>query len=161
MEELKIETKIYRIDSLEELNEEDRNLVLQAKEIVKKAYAPYSNFKVGTAILLANGKIITGNNQENAAYPSGMCAERVAMYYANSQYPEVPVKTIAISAFYKDDYIDTPIPPCGACRQVLLESELRFKQPIKLLLISKKHILRIDNIKSLLPLNFDESFLEE
>ncbi len=160
MEKFKIETELYRINSLDELSVEERDLVLKSKEIVKNAYAPYSEFRVGAAALLANGKVITGTNQENAAYPSGMCAERVAVFYANSQYPDIPVNTVAISAYYKGDYIDLPIPPCGSCRQALLESEMRFQQPIRLLLISKHSIILAKSIKSLLPLNFDDSFFE-
>ncbi len=160
MKKIKIEILLHEINSPDELPKQDKDLVIEAKKAVQNSYSPYSEFSVGVALLLENGKIITGSNQENAAYPSGMCAERVAMYYANSQYPDVPVKAMAISAFYKNEYIDNPIPPCGGCRQVLLESELRFQKPIKLLLVGKTKILISENIKTLLPLNFDDSFLK-
>jgi len=141
-------------------NLEDLNLIEKCYEVFENAYAPYSNFKVGAAILLENGEIITGTNQENAAYPSGLCAERVAMFYANSKFPNVKVKTIAVAAKYNGKIITEPIPPCGACRQVILETENRFKQNIKIILAGYENVLISENIKQLLPLNFDESFFK-
>lgn len=160
MKKLRIETTVYQAESLDELSQEEQILVKKSKEIVKNAYAPYSKFNVGASVLLENGKYFSGSNQENAAFPSGMCAERVAMYFANAQYPDVPVKAVAISAFYNEEYTEEPVPPCGACRQVLLESETRFKKPIKVILASKNKITLTENVKTLLPINFDEGFLK-
>ena len=161
MTEKQIITKIYEYDSVEELNEKDRILVEEAKKITKNSYAPYSNFKVGAAVLLENGKILTGTNQENAAYPSGLCAERVALFYANSEYPDVAVNAIAVAVKTNNNFLETPAPPCGSCRQVLLETETRFKTPIKVILAADKKVQIIENAKSLLPINFDDSFLKK
>ncbi|NPA45422.1 MAG: cytidine deaminase [Chlorobi bacterium] len=159
MRKVEIKTTTYEYDSLQELNESEQILIKKSKEAVKNAYAPYSKFNVGAAVLLENGEIITGTNQENAAYPSGLCAERVAIFYANSKYPDVAIKSLAVTAFYNEEYIENPLPPCGACRQVIVESETRFKKPIKIYLVSKEKITVIEDAKSLLPLNFDENFL--
>ena len=137
MQKRTIET-IIEIYNFEELSKEKQDLINKAKEQVNKAYAPYSGFHVGAAIELENGIIITGSNQENSAYPSGLCAERVAMFYANSQYPEVAVKTLAIAAYTNGNFISDPVTPCGSCRQVLLETETRFEKDITILLYGTK-----------------------
>ena len=116
-------TSVIKVYEYDELNDADRALLDDAIEATRRSYAPYSHFSVGAAALLANGVIVTGTNQENAAYPSGLCAERTTLFYANSQYPDQAVKTLAIAARTEKDFIDTPIPPCGACRQVILETE--------------------------------------
>ena len=159
MQKKTIETKItiYHID---ELSSEHQNLIFNAKEQVQKAYAPYSGFHVGAAIQLENGVIFTGSNQENSAYPSGLCAERVAMFYANSQYPNVAVKSIAVAAFTNGNFLLEPVTPCGSCRQVLLETELRFEKDIEILLYGTKEIYLIQNVKQLLPLCFEKSSLQ-
>ena len=159
MKKIELKTYINETNSLKNLSKEDASLVIKSQEITKNAYAPYSKFKVGAAILLSNNEIITGSNQENSAYPSGLCAERVALFYANSKFPNVPIKTIAISAFYKNKFVENPIPPCGACRQVILETEIRFKNKIKLILFGTEKIFLIDSIKQILPLYFNETFL--
>ncbi|HAZ03233.1 MAG TPA: cytidine deaminase, partial [Marinilabiliales bacterium] len=123
-------TTVYEYDSAADLSSDLQKIIIESKEAALRAYAPYSNFNVGAAVLLSNGEVFSGNNQENAAYPSGLCAERVAIFYANSKYPNVPVLAIAICAFNKNGILKTPVPPCGSCRQVLLESEIRFKTPI-------------------------------
>lgn len=158
MQKRTIETKvtIYQFD---ELNTEYQNLIHQAKEQVKKAYAPYSGFHVGAALQLENGEIFTGSNQENAAYPSGLCAERVAMFYANAQFPDVAVKTLAIAAFTNDSFLPDPVTPCGSCRQVLLETETRFDKDITVLLYGTEHVYLIENVKQLLPLCFEKESL--
>jgi len=161
MVEKKIITTVYLYDSVDELEKDDQELVKKAKKITEHSYAPYSHFHVGAALMLENGKIITGSNQENAAYPSGLCAERVALFYANSEFPGVAVKTIAISAKTNGGFTKIPVPPCGACRQVLLETETRFKKPVKIILAGKEKIELIENAKSLLPINFDEEFLKK
>jgi cytidine deaminase len=153
MRELKIDTKI-RICDYNELQLSEKNLVDAAKEAVTRAYAPYSHFQVGAAILLANGEIITGNNQENAAYPSGLCAERTALFYANSQYPDVAVDTIAIAAYTEGMFLEKPITPCGGCRQVILEAQNRYQHPVRIILYGSKEIYLIEKITDLLPLSF-------
>lgn len=148
----------YPIDSTE-ISKEDKNLISKAIDITKNAYSPYSKFSVGAALLLENSEIITGTNQENAAYPSGLCAERVAIFYANSRFPEVAIKTLAVVAKTPKSIVNDPVPPCGACRQVMVESEMRFKKPIKIILIGKNSIQIIENAKDLLPLSFDKEML--
>lgn len=157
MKETKIEVKL-EIVALEELSPLDAELINRAIFAADKAYAPYSNFHVGASLLLTNGKIITGNNQENAAYPSGLCAERIALFHAGSQYPDVPVRAIAIAAKVHGEIVDT-VSPCGACRQVMLESELRGKNPIRVLMCGKEAVHIISSAKELLPLAFCEGNL--
>lgn len=158
MQEKKIETK-YRIYQFDELDISQQKLINKAKEQVFKAYAPYSGFRVGAAIELENGEIFAGNNQENSAYPSGLCAERVTMFYANAQFPDVPVKTLAIAAFTNGKFLAEPITPCGSCRQVLLETETRFAKDITVLLYGSEQVYLIENVKQLLPLCFEKSSL--
>lgn len=159
MQKKTIETKItiYKFD---ELTPEHQTLINKAKEQVKKSYAPYSGFQVGAAIELENGEFFTGNNQENSAYPSGLCAERVALFYANAQHPDIAVKTIAVAAHTNGNFLTKPITPCGSCRQVLLETEIRFKKDITILLYGTEEIYLIENVKQLLPLCFDKNSLE-
>ena len=159
MKDLNIQT-IIKVCQYDELSDQDKQLIDKAKEMTQHSYAPYSQFKVGAAALLANGAIVTGSNQENAAYPSGLCAERTTLFYANSQYPDQAVLTLAIAARTEQDFIDNPIPPCGACRQVILETETRYKHPVRILLYGKKEIYLIKGIRDLLPLSFDGSEME-
>ncbi len=150
----------YTHCTFEELSSEDRILVGKAQDACKTAYAPYSHFCVGAAIALNNGEIICGSNQENAAYPSGTCAERCAMFYANAQHPQATPITIAIAACNTaGDFSSFPITPCGACRQVLLESEIRYKQPLRIILYGVKSIYILKSVRSLLPFQFDSSAL--
>ena len=159
MKKIDLITTICEYDSVKEFSGEEQELIKKCKEAIKTSYAPYSKFNVGAAVLLTNGIIVSGSNQENAAYPSGLCAERVAIFYANSKYPDIPVKALAITAFTKNEYTESPVPPCGSCRQVIIETETRFKTPIKIILVSRNKITVIDDAKTLLPLNFDEHFL--
>nr|WP_320118489.1 cytidine deaminase [uncultured Marinifilum sp.] len=161
MKKQQIITTVYEYDSIEELSQEDQLLVNNAKEAAHRSYAPYSKFNVGAALQLENGEIVQGNNQENSAYPSGLCAERVAIFYANAQYPDIPVKAIAITARSNGSFSERPIPPCGSCRQVLLETEDRYKQPIKVILYGENRIRIVENIKQLMPLYFDKDMLDE
>ena len=153
------EIKIAYVEyaSLEELQPQDRALAEAAIEAVSLAYAPYSNFNVGAAVRFEDGEIIKGANQENAAYPSGLCAERTALFYANSQYPDMAIKTLAIAACNENG---TPsaniISPCGACRQVMLETENRFGKPIRILLYGPKEVYVVESVASLLPLAFSD-----
>ena len=155
----KLITTTIRIANYEELSIEEKNLIEAAKEATKTSYAPYSKFNVGAAVLMNNGEIITGNNQDNAAYPSGLCAERVTMFYANSKYPNIAPKALAIASYSNEKFLEDPITPCGACRQSLLETENRYQQDIKVYLYGTKHIYIIESIKALLPLSFDNSSL--
>lgn len=154
--ELVTSVEIYTFD---ELPHEEQQLIDAAKKACSNSYAPYSNFHVGVALLLQNKVIITGNNQENAAYPSGLCAERVAVFYANATYPNIPIKTIAIIAQNQIGFIKDPISPCGACRQVLIETEKRFKSPIRLLLAAENTIYIFKKASVLLPFQFDDQSL--
>lgn len=160
MKDLNIQIAI-KIYEYEELNAADRELLDAARQATYRSYAPYSHFSVGAAARLANNIIVTGTNQENAAYPSGLCAERTTLFYANSQYPDQPIKTLAIAARTEKDFIEKPIPPCGACRQVILETEKRYGQPIRILLYGKECIYEVKSIGDLLPLSFDASAMEE
>lgn len=159
MIERKIVTSVL-VYAYEELSDEYKRLVDEARNVTKNAYAPYSKFNVGAAILLENGEVVSGTNQENAAYPSGLCAERVTMFYANSRYPNVAPKAIAIATFADGDFLEEPITPCGACRQVLLESEVRYGRDIVVLLFGRNGVYVLPNVKGLLPLSFDKSFLK-
>lgn len=153
-------TAIINCLTYDELKESDKQLIDAAKESTKNSYVPYSQFAVGAAAQLANGTIIQGSNQENAAYPSGICAERTTLFYANSKYPDQAVETLAIAAYTKGDFLDVPISPCGACRQVILEVEKRYNQPVRILLYGTNEIYEIKSIKDILPLSFDEDFLK-
>jgi cytidine deaminase len=139
----------------EELSFGETTLRNAAVNAAGRAYAPYSGFQVGAAVLLENGLIIEGNNQENVAYPAGTCAERVALFAANAAYPDTAVQTIAISAT-KNGEIENSISLCGACRQVLLEAENRYKKPVKILLCGKQETIVIKSVKDLLPLAFSK-----
>ncbi len=140
--------------ALEELPEIEKLLIERAKSASGNAYAPYSHFLVGAAVLLENGEILTGNNQENAAYPSGLCAERTAMFYANANYPDVAVTTLAVAAQNAGGFLKDPIAPCGSCRQVLLETEQRYGKKLRVLLYGASEIAIIETVKDLLPLSF-------
>ena len=147
-------------DSLAELPKKDAELMRLAHEATKNSYAPYSNFYVGAAVRLANGEIVTGNNIENAAYPSGLCAERVAMFAAMAQYPGVAFEALAVTAHSATKTIDEPVAPCGACRQVMVEVEQLSKQPLKVLCQGETGpIMVFDGIESLMPFIFLDKFL--
>ena len=147
--------KFQLYPNLESLPTIDISVVSKAFEAMEKAYAPYSKFKVGAALLLEDGQIIQGNNQENIAYPSGLCAERIALFHANAQFPEIAVELICIVA--KGDLmpISQLISPCGACRQVMLESENRQNKPIRIILVNQDNrTMCIDSVQNLLPFGF-------
>ncbi len=154
MKKINIDTAVTIFESIDELSAEDRAIVESAKQACLNAYAPYSEFYVGAAIRLANDIIIEGNNQENAAYPSGLCAERVAMFYANSKYPKIAVKALAVVAMNNDGILNNPVAPCGSCRQVMLETEIRMEQEFYTLLIGANEIYKVNSSSALLPLSF-------
>ncbi|WP_291274629.1 cytidine deaminase [Flavobacterium sp.] len=160
MKEVKVETKLSVIESIEELTSAEKELMLKAIQAREKAYAPYSRFQVGAAILLDNGLVLEGSNQENAAYPSGLCAERVVIFYAGANHPSNKIEKLFISASPMDRELETPIPPCGACRQSIAEYEVKQDQSIEIYFMGTKgQIYKSDSLKNLLPFMFDKGSL--
>lgn len=160
MKKIEIKTSAILFSNISELSSEDKMLMDKAVEARGKAYAPYSKFSVGAALLLENNEIILGNNQENAAYPSGMCAERVAIWKAGSDYPNVKILKLAISASSTISKVDKPVGPCGACRQSLSEYEIKQKQPFSVIFMGEVgEIIKTPSLDSLLPFSFDSSYL--
>lgn len=160
MKSLVITSTLELYDSKEELPADERILMEKAFAARDNAYAPYSKFKVGAAILLDNEEIIIGSNQENASYPSGLCAERTAVFYAGAKYPEARIKKIAISAKSLNHVVVTPIPPCGSCRQAIAEYELKQESPIEIFFMGETgKVVKSHSLKELLPLIFDNSYL--
>lgn len=160
MKQIELKTAIQVYDSIDELPEIERQLLQKAHDAKAHSYAPYSKFKVGAAILLTNEKTLLGGNQENASYPLCLCAERVAIASAESQFPNTPIKMIAVTAKSFNKVLDQPVSPCGACRQVICEMEHRYKQDMKVILqgeVGKIYVLQSG--KDLLPLSFDGSAL--
>ena len=156
MKEIEMKS-LFRVYGMDELSQSDRELVSAAMEATKGSYAPYSKFRVGAAARLANGLVFTGANQENAAYPSGLCAERTTLFAANAQYPDQPVLALAIAARKGNRFMPTPISPCGACRQVISGVEDRFGHPVRILLYGTEGIYECNGIDALLPLRFVDS----
>lgn len=160
MKEISINTSFTVYQSFAELPQDVQSLMEQAVEIRKKAYAPYSKFRVGAALLLDNGKVVLGSNQENAAYPSGLCAERVAIFQSGAIYPEAKIVKMAISAASDTNKTTTPIPPCGACRQSISEYEFKQEYPIEIYFMGESgEVYLSKSISNLLPLTFDKNFL--
>ncbi len=154
--EIKTEVKVY--DNAAELGKENQSLLNKAKEALQKAYAPYSKFQVGAALLLDDGTVVTGSNQENASFPLGLCAERIALANKAANFPNQKIKAIAVSV--ENAIADTPASPCGMCRQALLESEVHQSAPIKIFLKGPSdEVYAIDSIKQLLPLPFSSKNL--
>jgi cytidine deaminase len=156
-----ITTSIINVfENIQELPAVEQDLMLRAIEVRKNAYAPYSKFRVGAAILLDNGEIVVGSNQENAAYPSGLCAERVAIYYAGAVYPEATILKMAITAASDSNKTTTPVPPCGSCRQSIAEYEIRQDTPIEIWFMGETgSIHQSASLKNLLPFMFDGKLL--
>jgi len=160
MKEVKIESTFKVYESLSELPDNIQQLMQSAIETRENAYAPYSKFKVGAAILLDNNEVIVGSNQENASYPSGLCAERTAIYYAGAKYPKAKILKMAITASSQNQVTDSPIPPCGACRQSISEYEIKQDQPIEIYFMGVTgKVVKSHSLANLLPLGFDRSFL--
>lgn len=152
--QITVDVEAYKFD---ELNEKEQILLKKAQEATNFSYVPYSKFHVGAAVLLENGEIIQGSNQENAAYPSGLCAERVTMFYANSRFPNVAPVALAIAAVNTEgQFLAQPITPCGGCRQVLVETEVRYGKPFPIYLFGTEKIYKLHSSKDLLPLAFDK-----
>ena len=159
IEEFKISYKSY--GSVKDLNDQDHQLVLKSEEILRKAYAVYSGFSVGAAALLSNGEIIAANNQENIAFPSSMCAERVLFYFCKANYPNLTIKKVAISVKSVEKVIKDPISPCGSCRQTMFEYEQNQNEKIKILLKGEVgKVLEMNSVEDLLPLAFKTDVLK-
>ncbi|MCB0445107.1 MAG: cytidine deaminase [Gelidibacter sp.] len=160
MKEVKIESTLTVYENFEELPQNIASLMKKAMEARQKSYSPYSKFSVGAALLLENGEIITGSNQENASYPSGLCAERTAIYYAGAQYPTAKIIQMAIVAGSNVKQTVLPIPPCGACRQAIAEYEIKQESPIEIYFMGETgKVVKSNSLANLLPLGFDKSFL--
>ena len=156
MEELVLKSTV-KVAQMSELSDAERSLVEQAIAATDRSYAPHSHFHVGAAIQLKDGTTIMGCNQENAAFPAGICAERSAIFAAGAQYPDQPVTMLAIAARNeKGELLEEPVTPCGTCRQVIIETETRFHQPLRILLYGQRHIFILEGIKQLMPLSFTE-----
>ena len=147
-------------DNLDEMDPQDAELMRRAHEATQSAYAPYSKFNVGAAVRLANGEIVTGNNIENAAYPSGLCAERVAMFSAMAKFPGVAFEALAVTAHSQTKVIAEPVAPCGACRQVMVEVEQLSKRPLRVMCQGQEGpIMVFEGVESLMPFIFLDKFL--
>ncbi len=157
-----INIQIEEYDSAESLKQPEAQLLEHAQEAIAGSYAPYSEFRVGAAVLLENGEVIKGSNQENAAYPSGLCAERVAIFHAKSKYPGLKVKSIAITAASDNFITKSPVTPCGACRQVMAETENRQNEKIRIIMKGQEGIVQaVNGIENLLPFMFNEEQLKK
>lgn len=155
-----INVLVYEYDAVSELPDSDKKLLFEARRIAENAYAPYSGFNVGAALLLDNNEIIAGSNQENAAFTPGMCAERVALFYANSAFPDLPVKALAVTASNVNGLLEDSVKPCGSCRQAILETEVRFNRPIRIILDGEKRIHVFEGVENLLPFAFRPESLD-
>ena len=160
MKEVQIQTSLVVYDDLHELPEDIKGLMEKASKARKNAYAPYSKFSVGAAILLENKEVVTGNNQENASYPSGLCAERTAIFSAAANYPDQKILKIAVVAGSRLKQTLEPIPPCGACRQSIAEYEVKQNSPIEIYFMGETgKVVKSESLANLLPLLFDSSSL--
>jgi cytidine deaminase len=155
MIEKKISIRYEEYASVEEMSLEDQKLVAATLEAQKGSYSPYSHFQVGAALLLENGIVVKGANQENAAYPSGLCAERTAMFWAHANYPDVPMDTLAIAGSDHGVLCESPTSPCGSCRQVMAEYQKKQGKPLKIILVGSKRIRKFYCVDDLLPFIFD------
>ena len=160
MKEIEINSVFQVYDQLDELPEEIQKLMRQSFSIRDKAYAPYSQFLVGAALLLENDEIVLGNNQENASYPSGLCAERTAIYHAGANFPGVVISKMALSVKSMKHQVVTPVPPCGACRQAIAEYEVKQGKPIEIYFMGETgKVVKSYSLSNLLPLIFDNTYL--
>jgi cytidine deaminase len=161
MKNLEIVCRLKEYESEAELSREDADLIRKARESMKSAYAPYSRFHVGAAVLLENGLVVTGNNQENASYPTGLCAERVAVFSAGANYPGIRIRTVAIAAYSENFSVNKPVPPCGSCRQALVEYESRYENNIRILMTGESgKIVASESVRNLLPFEFNSGDLK-
>lgn len=163
MKKYNITLSFQEYASPDELNDDDRDLLSRAKAAAHDAYAPYSKFKVGAAVRLADGTVVIGNNQENAVYPVGLCAERVALFSAQAQYPDQPVVALAVTAIGTDGHAVTqPVPPCGSCRQAMVETERRHNRPLRLIMQGETGpVIISEKMEDMMPLTFADDFLKK
>jgi len=160
MKSLIITANLELYDSCDELPQDVQDLMEKASDARDCAYAPYSKFKVGAAVLMDNNEIITGSNQENASYPSGLCAERTAMFYAGAKFPDAKFVKMALTAKSMNHRVVTPIPPCGSCRQAIAEYEVKQESPIEIYFMGETgKVIKSNSLKELLPLVFDNTYL--
>lgn len=160
MKKISIVSDFTVYTSADELPDDVKSLMKQAVDVRKQSYAPYSKFHVGAALLLDNGKTVTGGNQENAAYPSGLCAERVAIFYAGAQYPDAKIIKMALSAASEEKEVSEPTPPCGACRQSIAEYEIKQNTSIEIYFMGETgKVYKSDSLKNLLPMSFGATHL--
>ena len=150
-----IKIAYHEFESIDELELKDKELAQAAIEATSGSYAPYSHFNVGAAVMLENDEIIKGSNQENAAFPSGTCAERTALFYASASRPDVPMKAIAIAAMQNGELCKNPVTPCGACRQVMSQFQLKSGIPMNIILVGGERIWKFTKVEDLLPFIFD------
>ena len=155
MTEQEIKVKYQEFASIDELNAEDRELAHAAIEGMQGSYAPYSHFNVGAAVRMTNGQIVRGANQENAAFPSGLCAERTAMFAASAKYPDKEMVSIALAGGVYGRITDEPATPCGACRQVMAQYQTRAGKPMSVIMVGAKKIWKFEKVDDILPLIFD------
>jgi cytidine deaminase len=160
MRDIEITTTYSEYYDGDTLAVDDKKLIEHARIAAQRSWSPYSHFAVGAAVLLENDMVIEGNNQENAAFPSGLCAERVALFFAHAQYPGVPARAIAVAVFANGNWLSQPVPPCGSCLQVMQETQTRFSKPLRVILSGSKKTWIIADGRALLPLSFDGTFLE-
>lgn len=155
MKEITLKINYTEYDSVKEMSKEDQELVKAALEAQKGSYSPYSKFQVGAALRLVDGTIVKGANQENAAYPSGLCAERTAMFWASANYPDVAFDTLAIAGADHGVLCESPASPCGSCRQVMAEYQKKYGRPLKTIWVGAKRIRKFENVDDILPFIFD------
>ena len=155
MTDREIKIKYLEYGSIEEMNPEDRELAAEALKAMSGAYAPYSHFHVGAAVRMSNGQIVRGANQENAAFPSGLCAERTAMFSASARYPDKDMQSIAIAGGVMGRLAREPVTPCGACRQVMAQYQAKSGKPMSVIMMSADKIWKFDKVDDILPLTFD------
>ena len=155
MKEITLKINYTEYDSVKEMSKEDQELVKAALEAQKGSYSPYSKFQVGAALRLVDGTIVKGANQENAAYPSGLCAERTAMFWASANYPDVAFDTLAIAGADHGVLCESPASPCGSCRQVMAEYQKKYGRPLKTIWVGSKRIRKFENVDDILPFIFD------
>ena len=155
MIEQEIKVKYQEFASIDELNAEDRELAHAAIEGMQGSYAPYSHFNVGAAVRMTNGQIVRGANQENAAFPSGICAERTAMFAASAKYPDKEMVSIALAGGVYGRITDEPATPCGACRQVMAQYQTRAGKPMSVIMVGARKVWKFEKVDDILPLIFD------
>lgn len=160
MKKITISAELEVYDSEKELSQDAQDLMKKAVEARESSYSPYSKFKVGAAILLENGEVISGSNQENASYPAGTCAERTAIFFAGAKYPGVKMLKMALSARSENHKVTVPTPPCGSCRQAIAEYEVKQDKPIEIFFMGEEgKVVKSNSVSDLLPLIFDNSYL--